>query len=83
MVTDTQAEQMRKEVLVAGARGPYLLRCFRELLDDRQERVEREAKLKEGLRAVYQRLREATGLVAEQGKNLGNNSTELEPYSRR
>ncbi len=71
---------MRREILVEGARGPLLVSYFTELLRDRQQRVEREARLREGLRAVYRRLHEATALLCEQGKSLVNSRTDRASY---
>jgi hypothetical protein len=81
MVTDAQAEQMRRDVLVQGARGPVLVRYLTDLLHDRQERVEREARLREGLRAVYRRLRQTTALLCEQGRSLTGGATDRRPYA--
>ncbi len=72
---------MRREILVEGARGPLLVRYFTDLLRDREQRVEREARLREGLRAVYRRLHEATALLCEQGRSLVNSKTDRAPYA--
>jgi hypothetical protein len=70
MVTDEKARQIAKEILHEGARGPLVVKYVRELLDDRDERVTREAQLRVGLRDVYKQLRAVLDKIGEQGKRL-------------